>query len=507
MRKDRYILLFFLLTIFHSFFLRAEDSYYKIGVISSFDFNDTPAFWQTANQNGIIPDKTAAISQAEFYKRFGKLNDGWSFYAGADLVGSVSETKNRFFPSQFFVDISYNTMLLTFGIKHEETYFNGLSVSNKEFQWSNNARSLPGYTCTLTKYLPLWSIAGFFGANNLEETDFVKQLKYVLENISVNCGYGDYFPEDERHVDNSFMHKDKYSLRMTLVPKVAFTCSLDRIVYWGGTSDKYGRQPSSFSDYLRVITGRKGGNTASSGEQENKLGNSLGAYNFDLKFDIAGGRYLDIYLSHPFEDRSGMNWQNAKDEIRGICYYRGENKLIRRILYEAVYTKNQSGPYHNIGDVMLRGNDNYFNNYIYKSGHVYYNRTVGCPLLYPVPVGEDAVSNGVINNKVEAFHLGLDGVVNGYDYKFMATYANNSGTNNPVANNDPYDKDCNDYHLKAEVNIGKAFLFMDRLFHSRIVSDKKFNFIVGSTFSHYEEPFFDNNSLGAYFKISYSGGL
>ena len=142
----------------------------------------------------------------------------------------------------------------------------------------------------------------------------------------------------------------------------------------------------------------------------------------------------------PFEDKSGMRFMNFPDGVNTLNFsFRNRDRWVTDILLEYVYTKWQSGPYHDTTAdpdrkdepyTILGGNDNYFNNGEYKSGWTYYGRTIGLPLLTPMPVTEtsDGKVFGVCNTRVSAWHFGIRGkAARLVPYKFLFTYSRNFG--------------------------------------------------------------------------------
>ena len=77
--------------------------------------------------------------------------------------------------------------------------------------------------------------------------------------------------------------------------------------------------------------------------------------------------------------------------------------------------------------IKLVGNDDYFNNYIYRNGWTYEGMTLGTPLITSPIFNEDG-SDQILNNRVMAFHLGLGGMLGKINYRSFFTYSINKGT-------------------------------------------------------------------------------
>ena len=118
---------------------------------------------------------------------------------------------------------------------------------------------------------------------------------------------------------------------------------------------------------------------------------------------------------------------NKADGLWGVTVRNARFPFIKGILYEYLNTTDQSGPYHDKDGLVYGGADNYFNNGIYQNGWTYYSRTIGTPFISsPLYNSNGAVS--IQNNRVIVHHIGIEGDVSGYAYKFLTSISNNYGT-------------------------------------------------------------------------------
>ena len=144
----------------------------------------------------------------------------------------------------------------------------------------------------------------------------------------------------------------------------------------------------------------------------------------------------------PFEDGSGTRFWNFPDGVNTLSLsFKDRNRWVTDILYEFVYTRNQSGPLHDrpatdeeveaTGGqtyVILGGEDNYFNNGVYRSGWTYHGMTIGLPLFLPMFSGDDGIVMGVASNSLVAHHFGIRGVAaRKVPYKFLFTWSRHYG--------------------------------------------------------------------------------
>jgi hypothetical protein len=139
---------------------------------------------------------------------------------------------------------------------------------------------------------------------------------------------------------------------------------------WAGETVQDGKQPSKFSDFLKVLV-------AADGDREidqphaNALGNHLGIWDFYL-IKESSYKQLKIYYQHFFEDTSGLRFANRYDGIWGMelrDYIPKTNLLIE---YLDTSNQNIDPPYVD---------DAYYNHYIYYEGWSYKNNTLGNPFI------------------------------------------------------------------------------------------------------------------------------
>ena len=95
-----------------------------------------------------------------------------------------------------------------------------------------------------------------------------------------------------------------------------------------------------------------------------------------------------------------------------------------------LYTDPNSGAVYYVSG----GADNYYNNYLFRSGWINYGRTIGIPLFFPRGTAEGtwnrtSVTMGIWSNLLKAHHLGLSGsLFHLLPYKLMLTYSESYGT-------------------------------------------------------------------------------
>ncbi len=384
-------------------------------------------FWARTGHDGIYPYSTSGVLTFGADVGYGN-KDGWNFGAGTNLVGAVAaatpvSARGAYgIVDRLYLSGSWKMLHLDIGMKPRERELSDVSISGGNVMYSRNARNIPGINA--------WS-------------DWIYLEKGHWVAVKGNIAH--YQMIDNRYVDRAMLHNKALSMKVALGRKVDLTLGFEHWAQWGGNSPKHGSQPASFEDYFRIFMASSGGSDATVSDQINVLGNHLGKeyVRIDWKADdfTLTGQY-----DKPFEDGSGMRFQNAPDGIWSLQFSSNKSESwITDVVYEFISTTWQSGPLHDrpateeekveqdpndpyYGKIVLRGCDNYFGNGEYKSGWTNYNRVIGCPLLLPSLPGDDGVTMSMASTRVRAHHIGVKGVAfEKVPYRLLATYSRNYG--------------------------------------------------------------------------------
>ncbi|WP_446012153.1 capsule assembly Wzi family protein, partial [Candidatus Electrothrix sp.] len=363
-------------------------------------------FWQVANQHGkyaLAPFEGMAGLKVEGVDSSGS----WiSFDYGLELYDRFG-TENNLVLHQGYAEIK--TPLLTFraGRKEEMIGNQDSTLSTGGSVWSGNARPMPKLVLATPGYV---------------DVPFTKG--YVEVNGSLAHGWF----EKERYVEDVYMHQKHAHIRFGGDSRLNVSLGLIHFAHWGGVSsnEQIGALPSDLDAYKRVFLAQSApANTSHTGEILNALGNHLGARNY--RIDYKGkGFSVGFYFQTIFEDNSGMSKLFYEDGVKGLVIRtHDKERLVNHLLVEYIQTTWQSGPVHDLsGPIKLKGNDNYFNNYIYRSGWSYLGMTLGTPLITS-PLYNEEAQIGMTNTRVKGYHLGWGGVVRGLNYRTMFTYSVN----------------------------------------------------------------------------------
>ncbi|MDR0699280.1 MAG: capsule assembly Wzi family protein [Tannerella sp.] len=401
-------------------------------------------FWIVGNRYG-----TAPLDAGNSYLRVGtfhnqSLRKNVRIGVGVDIIASTPRYRNVYI-QQLYAEIGYKWLMLTIGSKENYTSLWDKNLSSGDMVHSANARPIPEINISVPNFTPLPATKGFilfkgdFAAGRSFDTEYLKQLK--------NKG--------QLYVENVLWHHKSLHIRI-LDPYDNFpltaTIGVRHHAQWGGISTKDGVQPHSLKDFMRIIVGGSGGDDASLSAQVNVLGNHYGSYDFKLGY-IHSLFDVHLYKQHFFDDVSGMELYNLPDGLYGMQINFPTFPLINRVLFEYLYTKNQSGPAHYLWfdhDVYPGyggGSDDYYNNGEYTTGVSYFNRSLGSPLITSPEYNKNG-SVGFKNNRIRAWHIGFDGYLSTQvAYRILMTNAEGWGVMYM-----PFLKKTNDFSCAAKIS-------------------------------------------------------
>ncbi|SET91046.1 Capsule assembly protein Wzi [Draconibacterium orientale] len=368
-------------------------------------------FWLWANQLGQFDKNSSTIQNFSINAFHGQQIGGsdFSYQVGLDLDLLLADENDIRF-TQLFGSMSWRFLQLQIGAFPEEEVYAGLSTTNGNLSASRNARPHPKIRAGFNRYVPVF-------------TDW----------FFINGFYEEGLLNDDRYVKDTHLHRGNLFFRFGQPKSLQVTVGIEHFVMWGGTHPVLGEFPG-WEDYFNYLTASAGGNNVIDKEQLNAMGNSYGVY--QIEFSKAWDKLnATLYISHPYEDHSGMEFVNYSDNLIGLhLAFHKQQAHLKNIVFEYFHTKNQSGAYL-IGEApdengRGRGIDDYFNHGLYLSGATYNKMAMVSPLFAPVLIA-DGTSRGFENTRFAGFHLGADGLLSEtFAWKALLTYSNNIGRHN-----------------------------------------------------------------------------
>ncbi len=355
-------------------------------------------FWFWANQDGKIDMETSFLNLTEVSTEgttvFSKKRETKLSYGASLLSGLEDDSYLQL--NRLFAAIDYRGWKLSAGMYYDQERFEGLSATNGTLARSRNARPYPriGFGTPEFKKLPF----------------FQHWLKFKAE-------YEEGLLDDRRYVTDTHLHHKALYFQVTPGADWKIEAGMEHFVMWGGTSPdgRIGKMPTDFGSYLRYIRGASGDDVFPGTDQLNVAGNQYGTYQLKVKKEWERGN-VAFYLSHPFDDLSGMNLRNYPDNLIGIHGHINNSKaFLTDFLYEITNTRQQSVQdslyYWNEskGEWARKEVDNYFNHGVYRSGATYRKMSIASPLFAPVIIN-DGISTGFGSTRFLSHHFGLKGM-------------------------------------------------------------------------------------------------
>jgi hypothetical protein len=383
-------------------------------IISS---NGETPFWLRANQYGTVPltspiftlggsvssDYKKAVTKEDQYK-LSKFDWGY----GLNIVGNVGK-ENQFLIPEAYLKAKFGAFEIYAGRRKEIVGLVDTTLSSGSYIWSGNALPMPKVQISTPNFVPLGFTGGF---------------------LSFKGSYAHgWFENSRTDVKNFFLHQKTLYFRLGKPDwKFHFYGGFNHQVQWGGEllypdpKNQYainGQVGSSFDNYINVVTGRSNGaegDTTKIGinDATNRSGNHLGTIDFGFEINAKTFSLL-VYRQNIYDDGSLALLGNISDGLNGVSINikkRSNSSIsVQRITFEYLNTISQGGAVSSDAtNSRLRGQDNYFNNGVYRNGWTYNQTSFGTGFINNVFV-TNPLSIYFNNNRVQAFYIGLTGLI------------------------------------------------------------------------------------------------
>jgi Capsule assembly protein Wzi len=379
-------------------------------------------FWLRSNQFGVVPDRGKALgltmgARQDSMKLFG--NPAWQWrYAFEATV--LTGTESALVIPEAFLQLRYKAFNLTVGRRREVMGLGDSTLTSGGFWWSGNALPMPKIVFETRDYVPLLFDGAISG-------------KFYM-------AHG-WFGQESR-TQEVLLHQKYLYLRLGKPSsKIKFYGGLTHQVQWGGRSALWtrnqafnGQLPSDLATFFRVVLPQKGfGNPDTSRTNSSDfyyVGNHNGSVDMGMEWQINNVQ-LFLYKQTPYETGALFTGLTTFDDgLYGIRLKLPSPK-VRTVLFEMFDTRNQGiyesflakvigQPYRHPGEY-----EDYYNHSQYMDGWAYHGRGLGSPLVWPSTefLSERTPRiNYSVNNRVIAWHVGVQGQIHKIDYRFRGTY-------------------------------------------------------------------------------------
>ncbi|TNE74777.1 hypothetical protein EP331_00715 [bacterium] len=387
--------------------------------------SDRLGFWDYSNSGGrLIPDKNQLISGIKT-----NYNSPLIFKSRLRLYSEVFyNTENVFTFQEYGIEIKNDWFKLGYGTENQDIGLIRHTISTGSFVESGNAKPFEKLYFSTNGFIPLFILG--------------KYSDWFLIN-----GYISHTEFKSRAIKNEMLHfKSLYGHALNPLP-VSIYGGITHMAFWGGESATFGNLASGWDTFKKIFWALGGGEVGPDAETAYTLGNHIGVFDFGtlLKFEKLT---IDIYRTFLIEDRDGLNFKNLWEGAFGSELSIKQSKWIKKINYEYIYTKRQSGSVPPSTDNSRGGPggwDNYYNHYLYTDGWTNDGFTIGNPLM------SSSRLNGlgllaVSNNRIVAHHIGIESNVSSTIQSIIKiTYSRNYGNyierNYAIENDREYDFD------------------------------------------------------------------
>ena len=402
---------------------------YEAGTV--FGSGDFAPMWHFNNRQGIGSNESNWTYAKVGIAGINKFNNcGIKLNWGADIIGGDNLTSGIFI-HQAYLDINWKRVRLSLGQKERWGEMQNHRLSTGALTESGNARPIPQIRFELPEY---WNIPGTKGWFAIKGhiaygwfTDEKWQKDFVDADKARTVGVRYHSKAGFARIGN----KDKFPLTAEI--------GLHMVSQFGGATYNHLNEegvlvssPTRFKDYWTAFMPTKGDSQYTAADQVNIAGNMLGSGLGALTWNEKDWK-LRLTYEHVFEDHSQMFWEYGlwTEQLVGLELELKRFNWVKGVTLEYFNLKNQSGPiYHDtnslIPDQISCADNNYWHHTY--NGWFNYGMMIGTPLV-TAPVYNTNGTLGIYNNRVEAFHLGVEGSpLDWLDYRLLLTKSNNWGT-------------------------------------------------------------------------------
>lgn len=425
------VVLFILILMAATTCIKAQTIATRYEVSGTYGNGTYTPFWHMANKQGLGSEKTGmAYARAGVFGNHPFKKSGITLDWGADIVGGMN-IASAVFVQQAYVECSWRKLRLSVGQKERWGELVNHRLSTGSLVESGNARPIPQVRLEIDDY---WSIKGTNGCLAIKG-----HLAYGM--FTDGKWQEKFFSETSPRSTNTLYHSKAGFMKFGNEDKFPLTAEvgLHMVTQFGGncyninrTPGRHYKNPVRLKDFFYALIPLSGDELYDGSDQANIAGNMLGAWQGAITWNAEKWK-LRTYYEHTFEDHSQLFWEYGlwTEQLVGLELNLKKFKWIKAATIEYFNLKNQSGSiYHDSNSTFpdqISCRDNNYNHQKYP-GWFNYGQMIATPLCTS-PVYN---TNGIqycYNNRVEAFHIGIEGdAVDWLGYRVLYTRSNNWGT-------------------------------------------------------------------------------
>lgn len=393
---------------------------------TSYTSNDVVPFWLRANQFGSNPLPGISGSfLANLEKRYSKPQSS-KFDWAAGVEARVNQaTQSELLLIQAYIKAKAGIFELSAGRLKNRMGLVDTTLSTGAFAVSGNALGIPQVQVAVPEFWQIPLFNGLFSAKGNFTFGW-----YGYAPLNPNSNY-DFEGTNVPGVNSKF-HQKSFYLRLGRPNwRLHLIGGFNHQTVFGNEDDIYQKfNLSTIEAYYYAISGKTwfANNGAST-----KLGNQLGSIDFGLTYSFTSSSIF-LYRQQFYDVGALAYLANVRDGLNGISLTnkKSSGNFIqwKKLVFEFLYSKNQAGELWS--KRTPSGDEAYYNNFMYANGWSYRGDAIGNPLF---TARHDARGNlrykddeYFINNRIIAYHGGVEGSVGALQLKVMMTYSKNYGT-------------------------------------------------------------------------------
>lgn len=404
-----------------------NDSIRYFGEIhATFSGGENTPFWLVNNLQGLgSPERNNGYVRAGAFKEMSHASR-FSWGAGIDLIGGWNLTA-PFSIHQLYGEVRYRSLGAMIGSKEIYGEFNNPKLSSGNLLYSGNAMPIPQIRVGIFDYAPVWGTK-----------DWLAVKGYISYGMFTDSGWQkSWVSPGKKRTEDVLYHSKGIWFRggNTDVFPLQGVIGIEMATQFGGKSYKDGKvlkMGSGLKEWLKAFIPTSGKDENFDGEVVSVEGNMLGAYNISLAWLPKADWGITAYYEHYFEDHSQMTFEYGwKDGLWGIEAKLPKNRFVSAIVYEYLYSKDQTGAVLNVSTPsvpeQVSGRDNYYNHSVYV-GWQHWGMGIGNPLMLS-PIYNRDHDLYFKDTRIIAHHVGLSGnPTPDLSYRVLLSYSRNWGT-------------------------------------------------------------------------------
>ncbi len=430
----RFILPLLMLTALTAHAERVDSLVWHADLTAAVGGGEHSPFWfanNTYGQGSIEPNNVRLT--AGIFKPM-RRDSRWSWGAGLELTGGVRQ-QMPFHIQQAYGEIRYRCLDAMIGQKQIPGAISNPRLSSGNLLFSTNAMPIPQIRLGIFDYADVWGTRGWLGVKG-----------YLSYGMFTDSRWLRNWVDDGVYPQNVLYHSKGLWLRNGNTDKfpLQFEAGIEMATQFGGsayyrTNDgqiAYTKNPSGLKAFWKALVPLEGDDSTIAGEKTNIQGNFIGNWTFALSWNPKADWNVKLYYQHMFEDHSMLYIEYPwKDGLYGIEAKLPRNRWVSRVVYEFLYTKDQTGPvYWDKTDkipVQISGRDQYYFHSIYGAWQNW-GRIIGNPLIISPIYSDHTLS--LLSSRLWAHHVGFEGEpTDDISYRVLLTFSRNWGTySNPL---------------------------------------------------------------------------